>query len=145
MSKESPKKPRDESDQHETRDVNPRAVAWFAAGLVIAVIIIFFALNGMFNHFNARPPAGEPSRITEPRVAVPEPQLQTNPTADMEQFRARENEILGSYGWVDHEAGVVRIPIERAMDLVERRGLHPDPNSFGKTPLQMRQARTNAP
>jgi hypothetical protein len=30
---------------------------------------------------------------------------------------------LGSYGWVDRDAGVVHIPIERAMELyLERRG-----------------------
>jgi hypothetical protein len=38
---------------------------------------------------------------------------------------------LSSYGWVDREAGIVRIPIDRAMDLLAERGLParagPDP------------------
>ena len=36
---------------------------------------------------------------------------------------ARENAILGSYGWLDRKAGTVRIPIDRAMDLIAHRGL----------------------
>ena len=33
---------------------------------------------------------------------------------------ARKEQELGSYGWVDRDRGVVRIPIDRAMDLVEQ-------------------------
>jgi hypothetical protein len=29
---------------------------------------------------------------------------------------------LGGYGWVDEERGIVRIPIDRAIDIVARRG-----------------------
>jgi hypothetical protein len=34
-----------------------------------------------------------------------------------------EEKSLYSYGWVDEKAGIVRIPIERAMDLLVQRGL----------------------
>ena len=34
-----------------------------------------------------------------------------------------EEKTLYSYGWVDEKAGTVRIPIERAMDLLVQRGL----------------------
>ncbi len=33
-----------------------------------------------------------------------------------------EEKALYSYGWVDEKAGTVRIPIERAMDLIAQRG-----------------------
>ena len=35
----------------------------------------------------------------------------------------KEERTLYSYGWVDERAGIVRIPIERAMDLLVQRGL----------------------
>ncbi len=38
-------------------------------------------------------------------------------------FRAQEHEVLTTYGWMDKNAGVVRIPIERAKDLLIERGL----------------------
>ena len=42
---------------------------------------------------------------------------------ELAEFRLRQAKLLSSYGWVDREAGVVRIPIDRAMDLVAERGL----------------------
>lgn len=35
----------------------------------------------------------------------------------LREMRERESEQLGSYGWVDEDAGIVRLPIERAMEL----------------------------
>lgn len=36
----------------------------------------------------------------------------------LEQLQAEQEQILDSYGWVDRDAGVVRIPVERAAELV---------------------------
>ncbi len=41
-----------------------------------------------------------------------------------------EEKTLYSYGWVD-ETGTVRIPIERAMDLIVQRGLPVRPQGAG--------------
>jgi hypothetical protein len=57
------------------------------------------------------------------RRLPPEPRLQTDPRDDMANLRRSEDDVLDSYGWVDRNAGVVRIPIERAMTLVVERGL----------------------
>src|SRR5690348_5823915 len=40
--------------------------------------------------------------------------------SDRDVLRAAEDEALGRYAWVDRKAGVVRIPIERAMELLTR-------------------------
>ena len=50
--------------------------------------------------------------------APPQPRLQTEPLGDLAQLRAAEDVALHGYGWVDRQAGIVRIPIERAIDLV---------------------------
>jgi hypothetical protein len=34
-----------------------------------------------------------------------------------------ENEILNHYGWVDPDRGIVRLPVERALDIVAQKGL----------------------
>jgi hypothetical protein len=49
--------------------------------------------------------------------------LQEKPTLDITELRKSEKAMLGSYGWVDKEKGVVRIPIEEAISLVAARGL----------------------
>jgi len=53
----------------------------------------------------------------------PEPRLQVSAPKDLEQYKAAQGEILNSYGWVDQKAGVVRIPIDRAMDILVQKGL----------------------
>jgi hypothetical protein len=51
------------------------------------------------------------------------PSLQPLPALDLARFRAEEELALGTYGWVDKDKGIVRIPIERAMGLLAERGL----------------------
>jgi len=46
-----------------------------------------------------------------------------DPAADIEQYLAEQNERLHTYGWVNQNAGIVHIPIERAMQLLLQRGL----------------------
>jgi hypothetical protein len=38
-------------------------------------------------------------------------------------MRADEDQILGSYGWIDRERGIVRLPIDRAIALLAEKGL----------------------
>ena len=42
--------------------------------------------------------------------------------AVLKDFRAKEDAILTTYGWADQNAGLVRIPIDRAKELVLERG-----------------------
>jgi hypothetical protein len=53
----------------------------------------------------------------------PQPKLLVNEPANLKTFREHEHEVLTTYGWTDKSAGVVRIPIERAKDLLIERGL----------------------
>lgn len=56
-------------------------------------------------------------------TAAPQPRLLTDEPAGLQTFKAHEDEVLHTYGWVDRNAGVVRIPIDKAKDLVLERGL----------------------
>jgi hypothetical protein len=53
----------------------------------------------------------------------------------LKNYRDSQWEQLETYGWVDKEGGVVRIPIERAMDLVLERGLAAEKPVGGAKPL----------
>jgi hypothetical protein len=48
----------------------------------------------------------------------PEPRLQAAPREDLAELRRRQSRILDSYGWSDRGRGFVRVPIERAMELL---------------------------
>ena len=55
--------------------------------------------------------------------------LQAHPRQDLKELREAEDALLKSYGWVDKNEGVIRIPIDEAMKLVLQRGLPSRPAS----------------
>jgi hypothetical protein len=110
---------------YERRDVSLRTVAAFLGGLIISVGVVLLLMAWLFDYFAVRAARHDvpPSPLAEPRQIPPEPRLQVNPGADLRAMRAEENAVLGSYGWVDRKAGIVRVPIDRAMALLAQRGL----------------------
>ena len=113
--------------RHETSDVNIAGIFGFGAGLLAVAMIVHLLIFVLFRYFESREGARVPAeyplaRSQEDRVP-PEPRLQTDPRQDLSDLRAKEDEWLGSYGWVDKNAGVVRIPIDAAMKLTLERGL----------------------
>lgn len=58
-----------------------------------------------------------------PGEQLPEPHLQVDPNGELQRMRAQKLQRLQSYGWVDRRAGLVHIPIDRAMQLLLARGL----------------------
>ncbi len=45
-------------------------------------------------------------------------EIYAEPNLDVRMVKAQQLEVLNSYGWVDREKGVVRIPIDRAIEMV---------------------------
>jgi hypothetical protein len=118
--------PRDNPDvAHEHSDVNVRLILIFGAALLVAALVIHLALYWLLERYNESSP--RPSRAASApgtqESLPPEPRLQVAPRADMANMRAAEERELQTYGWVDREKQVVRIPIDRAMQLIAERGL----------------------
>lgn len=63
------------------------------------------------------------SPLAQQRPLPPSPRLQVFPSTDLKDVREQEDQLLHSYAWIDKNNGVVRIPIDRAMDLLVQRGL----------------------
>jgi hypothetical protein len=64
------------------------------------------------------------SKLGEMTEHFPTPRLQTDDgNQDVADLHAREDLLLDNYSWVDESTGKVRIPIERAMELIAQRGL----------------------
>ena len=112
---------------HEESDVNIRGIFAFALGLAIAGLFVSFVVWVLFTYLASREahrlPREYPLAAQQQNRLPPEPRLQTNPRQDLIDFRAQEDAILNSYGWVDKNAGVVRIPIEQAMRITLQGGL----------------------
>jgi hypothetical protein len=121
---------------HEPHDVSVRAILGFGAGLLVAAAVIHVGLWLFFRFLQDRaerrdiaPTTLAARRPVEgphlPERLFPEPRLERFPFALRETLRREEEARLTSYGWVDRNQGVVRIPIERAMELIAERGVPP--------------------
>jgi hypothetical protein len=73
-----------------------------------------------------------PLASTLARTEPPAPRLQPDPRADLLAQRALEDALLETYGWVDKSRGIVRVPIERAIDVLAERGLPARPAAPGE-------------
>ena len=64
------------------------------------------------------------NKVAELTQTFPTPRVQTDDgNQDVADLHAREELLLNNYTWADQKAGKVRIPIERAMELIAERGL----------------------
>lgn len=117
----------DRPPRHETSDVNIRGIFGFGLGLLVVAIFIHFVVYVLFQFFATQATVHRtpefPMAAGQERRVPPEPRLQTNPRDDLRALREAEDVILGGYAWVDKDKGVVRIPIDRAMQLTVQRGL----------------------
>jgi uncharacterized membrane protein len=120
-------------NRHEHRDVNVFALGKFAIGLIIVTIFCIGLVAGVFQYLLHREGGIPISRMEAPaqdaRQLPPEPRLEETPALDLQQMRSAEQKLQTSYGWLDESAGIVRLPIDRAMDLVVQRGLPARPQA----------------
>ena len=71
----------------------------------------------------------------------PTPRLQEDDgNQDVMDLHEREDLLLDHYTWIDHSQGTVRIPIERAMELIAQQGL-PVASATTQAPLMTGDAR----
>lgn len=127
---------------HERKDVDVPALFTIAFLLLLSCIAIFIVITLMMRYFKAHEPAVTAGQANIPLTRIkefPRPRLEVKPGASLTELRAVEDVDLNSYGWIDRNAGTVRIPIDRAMQLLLDRGL-PDVGT-GQTPLSLMQAR----
>lgn len=116
------------NEGHETSDINVWAIGKFAIGLVAICVISVVMLLGLYKFFQSQEESTVANTI-QPRKIFPQPQLQQTPVVDLKTIRAEEEQYLTSYAWVDQPKGIVRIPIDQAIDILAKRGLPSRPQN----------------
>jgi hypothetical protein len=110
---------------HELSDLRPGYVAFFGIGLFV-VLVISVAIASLIIHYktvqHARRDTPIP-RLAGEREAMPDRRLQIDAPNELRQLRAAEETALNSYGWVDKDAGIAKIPVKRAMEILAEKGL----------------------
>ena len=112
---------------HEKRDAGIRPIVLTGAGLAISVAIVGLIVFGIFRFLEMHPATSaraNPMSAGDSQIP-PRPRLEVHPTIELQQLHVDEDRTLSTYGWADKKAGVVRIPIDRAMELQLERGFAP--------------------
>ncbi len=108
---------------HESVDLKVRPIALFALVLLLLCLATMVVAKAfLFAHVpeQSRAPAQLP--LAAPQVA-PAPRLQDQPRQDMLEFRQREHRVTTEYALIDRERGIVRVPLDVALERVLERGL----------------------
>jgi hypothetical protein len=104
---------------YEKRDVNTRVILYFVLGLFLVLAVTLISMRGLFGYFSATQNLGPgASPFDNSRMMPATPRLQVQPAEDLDKVRKVQEEILNTYGWADKDAGTVRVPIDRAMDML---------------------------
>ena len=136
--------------RYEHKDIGVSGVVYFLVGLTVALIVVYFVVDGFYHYLNhrfeAQQPAVSPLVNTAPADTgrlppeyktdsegrdyekyleknFPAPQLETDERTELNKIRLSEENTLSTYDYIDKSAGTVRIPIDRAMQLLIERGL----------------------
>jgi hypothetical protein len=110
---------------YEPSDLNAGYIGLFGIGLavvlVVAVVVISLLIQyKTVQHVRRDTPIPQMARERE---ATSGTRLQVDAQNELRQMRAAEDAVLNSYGWVDKDAGIVRIPVDRAMEILAKKGL----------------------
>ncbi len=130
----------------ERQDLALRGILYFLLALGVVTVLCLFGLRGLFEYLDHRSKVSQPEvnpLVTNiptdtrhvapeyPQSTFPNPKLEEDERGQLNGIRMNEEKTLYSYGWIDEKSGTVRIPIERAMDLIVQRGLPVRPQGAG--------------
>ena len=109
---------------YETRDANVLGVFSFLVFLGLVLVLTSLVCWGLFKYFSVHDANPAPASPFAGERELPSgPNLQVNPRQDLLRFQAKQEQSLESYAWENRATGTVRVPIERAMELLVQKGL----------------------
>jgi hypothetical protein len=133
---------------HETTDISLDGIGKLTIGFGIVLLIVSAAMYGTYRLLDRRATSQDTSleraadyggeakkALTTPSLMdrvntagdagrpAAGPMLLTNEPRWLADVKATQHAVLTTYAWVDKSAGTVRLPIERAKQLIVERGL----------------------
>lgn len=128
----------DDNGGYERQDIGAKGILYFLLGLAVAGVLVYFVVDGLYAFLDKRSEAeqapvnplvtnapADTRHISQdyPQSAFPNPRLEVDERSQLNDIRIKEEQMLQSYDYVDKSAGIVRIPIDHAMELIAQRGL----------------------
>jgi hypothetical protein len=105
----------DADAQPEPADISVRPVL---AAAVTSIALVLGAIWGLKALYDGQ----VPNRTLQPPEQFPSPRVQTGQAEQRQDLLAAQRQQLTGYAWADPDKTLVRIPIERAMDIIVQRG-----------------------
>ncbi len=120
---------------HEPYMAGARPITLAILALALGCLAVFAGMRMLFGVFQRglEAAAVEVHPLRQGREQPPEPRLQAYPLREIAEHRAAIDARATSYDWVDRERGRVRLPLDRALELVAERGLPDWPELEGVT------------
>ena len=123
---------------YERSDIGTAGILYFLLGLAVAGLLVYFVVDGIYHFLDKRSETeqtpvnplvtnapADTRHISKdyPQGSFPDPKLEEDERGQLNGIRLKEEQTLSTYDYIDKNAGTVRIPIDRAMDLIAQRGL----------------------
>jgi hypothetical protein len=123
---------------YERQDIGVTGVLYFLLGIAVAGVLAYFLVDGLYHFLDKRSETEQAPvnplvtnapvdtrRIPKdyPQGVFPNPKLEEDERGQLNGIRLKEEQTLATYDYIDKSAGTIRIPIDRAMDLIAQRGL----------------------
>lgn len=116
--------------KYETTDANLAKVMGTTFALLGVIVVGMSFAWGVYEIFRTKtqaPDRGAQTFVVPDTTGLPPaPNLEADPGSSLAVLRAKEDSILGTYGWTDSARGLARVPVARAMELylvgLERQG-----------------------
>ncbi len=129
-----PAVPADTSAGYEKRDVNIKGLFQFAFWMAVVLAVSLVGMRFTFNFYKKSQPLGptaSPMVTLNDRMLPPIPRLQVLPHQELQEYCQAQQQEVNTYAWVNQPSAVVRIPIDRAMELILAKGLPARPAADG--------------
>ena len=107
-------------DNYETTDAQIRPLIYTGVVVLILMFGSFIGIIPLFKILDYYQPLldEDVAPLVDQRVGNNAPRLQIDPPRQKYELAYREDEILNNYAWVDESVKIVRIPVDRAIELL---------------------------
>lgn len=107
----------------EASDANIPLVVWTGVGILFTVVLCAVIVVFQYRFELAMLPKKPEGVFSTQGKLPPQPRLQAFPAKDLVEFQHQQASKAETFGWADKQAGVARVPVEKAMDMILKNGL----------------------
>ncbi|MCP9337931.1 hypothetical protein [Stutzerimonas xanthomarina] len=138
-----PVDPRSKEDGFEHHDADVNVLLMIGFGLLAALALSLAGVGLLVSYYESKPEAMV-TPFERETVIPPQPRLENNPFLNAQQVMRDGEEQLRHYAWVDRAAGIARIPLRRAQDLLLERGWPAPAEPGDQQNVRLQQAKQRA-